>query len=238
MLALGLSGIVLWWPRNNRWRDAYGISKGARGWLFYRQLHGTAGITASVLFIILSFSGIAIAFPQTTTALVRTSLGLGASTAAPIGPGAPVVRVTPVDGMEPIGADQAVQLAADAVPNSRLVTVFLPTGREQPARVTLLPQDAPQGAPAVTVFVDPYRAQTISVRDPWAGDVGDDVMTWQRPLHTGRGTNALYRALIFAVGFLPPLFAVTGVAMWWVKRRTRVMGIRRGDPAMEGVAAE
>jgi len=45
------------------------------------------------------------------------------------------------------------------------------------------------------------------------------------PLHTGRGTNAIYRALIFVVGFLPPLFAFTGVAMWWVKRRARAMRV-------------
>ena len=94
MLALGLSGIVLWWPRGNRWRDAYGIKKGARGWLFHRQLHGTAGITSWLLFIVLSFSGIAIAFPQTMTALVRTAVCRGPSTIAPaIGPGAPQVRV-------------------------------------------------------------------------------------------------------------------------------------------------
>ena len=74
MLALGLSGIVLWWPRHGRWDGAYGVKKGARGWLLQRQLHGTAGITAWLLFIVLSFSGIVIAFPQTTTALVRTVL--------------------------------------------------------------------------------------------------------------------------------------------------------------------
>ena len=81
------------------------------------------------------------------------------------------------------------------------------------------------------------------MRDPWAGDLGDDVMTWQRPLHTGRGTNDVYRALIFIGGLLPPLFAVTGVAMWWTKRRvrSRVAPINGSIPArdsIEGVAAE
>ncbi len=82
MLALGLSGIVLWWPRAT-WRGAYGVKKDARGWLFYRQLHGTAGITAWLLFIVLSFSGIVIAFPQTTTALVRTGMGLAQADSRP-----------------------------------------------------------------------------------------------------------------------------------------------------------
>jgi uncharacterized iron-regulated membrane protein len=241
MLALGLSGIVLWWPRQNNWRGAYGVKRNARGWLFHRQLHGTAGITAWLLFIVLSFSGIAIAFPQTVTTLVRGSLIEGPSTTAPaIGPGAQV-RVTPVEGAQRIDADKALAVATAAVPNTHPVIIFLPNGREQPFRLGLLPNGAALGAPTINVFVDPYRAETISVRDPWAGDLGDSVMTLQRPLHTGRGTNAVYRALIFAVGLLPPLFAVTGIMMWWAKRRgrARIAAGREDSGAIpEGVAAE
>jgi uncharacterized iron-regulated membrane protein len=239
MLALGLSGIVLWWPRQNRWAGAFGVKKGARGWLFHRQLHGTVGITAWLLFIVLSFSGTAIAFPQTTAAFVRSALFLGPSTTPPaFGPGAQTVRVTPVEGAKRIGADKALAVAMAAAPNTHPSIMFLPGGREQPFRLGLLPDGAAQGSPTINVFVDPYRAQAIGVRDPWAGDTGDSVMTWQRPLHTGRGTNDVYRALIFMVGLLPSLFAVTGVAMWWTKRRARA-GARSRDRAIpEGVAAE
>ncbi|HEX3483555.1 MAG TPA: PepSY-associated TM helix domain-containing protein [Micropepsaceae bacterium] len=239
MLALGLSGIVLWWPKQNRWRDAYGIKKGARGWLFHRQLHGTVGITAWLLFIVLSFSGIAIAFPQTTGALVRGALLEGTSQMAPAtGPGAQGVRVKRVDGVQRIDASRALAVATAAAPNARLVTMFLPNGREQPFRLFLLPESAAQGSPMTTVLVDPYRAEAINVRDPWAGDLGDVVMNWQRPLHTGRGTNDIYRAAIFLVGLLPLLFAVTGVAMWWNKRRTRAVVSSRGHKVPQGVAAE
>jgi uncharacterized iron-regulated membrane protein len=239
MLALGLSGIVLWWPRRNRWRDAYGVKKGARGWLFHRQLHGTTGITAWLLFIVLSFSGTAIAFPQTTASFVRVILFQGPSTAAPAaGPGAPAIRVAPVEGQERIDADKALAIAMAAVPGSHLVTMFLPVGREQPYRLFLLPNGAAQGSPPVAVFVDPYRAQTISVRNPWAGDLGDSVITWQRPLHTGRGTNAVYRASIFLVGLLPALFAITGAGMWWTKRRARARSAADSDAILQGVAAE
>jgi uncharacterized iron-regulated membrane protein len=232
MLALGITGIVLWWPRGNRWKDAYGVKKGATGWLFYRQLHGTAGITAWVLFIILSFTGIAIAFPQTISALAE-----GPTRVAVQGPGTPQIRVRPVEGATPIKADQALNLARAAAPDARPVFMFLPQGADQPIRVNLLHAGAASGAPSLSVAVDPYRGEVVNVRDPWAGDLGDDVMTWQRPLHTGRGTSELYKFAIFLVGLLPPLFAVTGMLMWWVKRRAR--GVARGrHGAMEGVPAE
>jgi uncharacterized iron-regulated membrane protein len=241
MLALGLSGIVLWWPRGDagKWRRAVGVTKGARGWLFHRQLHGTAGIASWLLLIVLSFSGIAIAFPQTITDLVRGVLIEGPSTTVPvIGPGAPQVRVEPIEGQARIDADRAIAIALESAPNTHLTTLFLPAGREQPYRVFLLPDGAAQGSPPVNVFVDPYRAQTISVRDPWAGDLGDDVMTWQRPLHTGRGTNEVYKALIFIVGLIPVLFAITGVAMWCAKRRGRALIAASNDGIAQGVAAE
>ena len=63
-------------------------------------------------------------------------------------------------------------------------------------------------------------------------------MTWQRPLHTGRGTNAVYRAAIFLVGLLPVLFAVTGVMMWWTKRQARTRVRTEREPLPAGVAAE
>jgi uncharacterized iron-regulated membrane protein len=240
MLALGLSGIVLWWPRGGtgKWRNAFGIAKNARGWLFHRQLHGTAGISAWALFIVLSFSGIVIAFPQSTTALVRGVLFQGPSTMALAnGPGAPQIRVDPIPGQARIDADTAIAVALASAPNTHLTNLFLPAGRQQPYRVFLLPDGMAQGLPPVNVLVDPYRAQTIGVRDPWAGDLGDAVMTWQRPLHTGRGTNEIYKALIFIVGLIPVLFAFTGIAMWWAKRRgrARIMG---KDIVPEGVAAE
>ena len=147
------------------------------------------------------------------------------------------MRVVPVDSAR-IDADKALALATAAAPNTKLVTMFIPNGREQPFRLSLLPSGAAQGSPTITAFIDPYRAEIISVRDPWAGDLGDSVMTWQRPLHTGRGTNAVYRALIFVVGLLPPLFAVTGVAMWWTKRRGRARIAAGNDAIPQGVAAE
>lgn len=146
--------------------------------------------------------------------------------------------MTPVEGVQRIGADKALAVAEAAAPNTHPVIMFLPNGREQPFRLGLLPNGAAQGAPTINVFVDPYRAEAISVRDPWAGDLGDAVMTWQRPLHTGRGTNTIYRALIFAVGLLPPLFAVTGIMMWWAKRRGRAAIAAGNDAIPEGVAAE
>jgi hypothetical protein len=44
-----------------------------------------------------------------------------------------------------------------------------------------------------------------------------------RPLHSGDGFGAAWRLLVFVSGLLPPLFAISGVAMWVLKRRRRAL---------------
>jgi uncharacterized iron-regulated membrane protein len=221
MTGLGLSGLAIWWPRAGAWRGAYGIKRGARGWLFYRQLHGTIGITAWILFVTLSVSGVAMAFPQTASAGVRALFGRDRTASAP-----PLQRsgndsIQPAEGTAPLDADKASALALQAVRDTHVAVIFLPNAPGQLFRINLLHDGAVQDAPPITALVDPSRAQIVDVRDPWAGGTGSQVINWQRPLHTGRGTYALYRAAIFLVGLLPPVFAVTGASMWWIKRRQR-----------------
>ena len=74
MLLLGLSGIVLWWPKRGAWKFAFGVRKRAKGYLFHRDLHGAVGIWLWLVFIIVSFSGVVIAFPDTAKALIPTCI--------------------------------------------------------------------------------------------------------------------------------------------------------------------
>lgn len=58
MLALGTSGLVMWWPRPGQWRRAFTIRRGTQGFRFHRELHGTVGIWGLIIFFIVSFSGV------------------------------------------------------------------------------------------------------------------------------------------------------------------------------------
>jgi len=57
---------------------------------------------------------------------------------------------------------------------------------------------------------------------------------WLRVLHYGNGLGVVWRALVFFAGFLPLLFAITGVRMWWLKRaqRRQVIGVPEGAGAL------
>ncbi len=64
MLLLGVTGLVLWWPKRGQWKYAFLVRRTAQGLRFHRELHAATGIWIFVVFMIVSFSGVVIAFPN------------------------------------------------------------------------------------------------------------------------------------------------------------------------------
>jgi uncharacterized iron-regulated membrane protein len=209
MLAMGVSGLVIWWPRPGRWRAAFSVASKARGVRFYRELHGAAGIWGLIVLIAVSFSGVYLAFPET----------VGSALAVADARSMPQPKVQPVQGAKAIDADQAIAIAEGAV-RGTLKSIGLPQRPDQPYRVALAHAGNADGAPMVTVFVEPWTAQVIEVRDPTASGA-TAFLAWQRAIHTGEGLGWFWHVLVALSGLLPALFAVTGVSMWILKRRAQ-----------------
>jgi len=222
MVVLGISGLVNWWPPRRRWREGFVVRRKARGMVLYRQLHGAAGIWAYVVFIVVSLSGVYLAFPQT----MRDAINVVAP-ARDLRAAAAAVKVERVAGATPMPVDEAVTLARQGVPEARIDFVGLPSRPDQSYRITLLRPGQDRGAPAVTVFVDPWTRQIATTFDPREYSAGETVISWQHALHSGDGAGPLWKLLVFVVGFLPLLFSITGVWMWWLKRAQRLAAATR-----------
>ena len=65
MCILGLTGLVLWWPKRGQWKYAFKVRRTATGLRFHRELHAATGIWIFLVFMAVSFSGVVIAWPQT-----------------------------------------------------------------------------------------------------------------------------------------------------------------------------
>jgi uncharacterized iron-regulated membrane protein len=226
MLLLGCSGIVIWWPKRGQWNAGFRIRRNARGYWLYRDLHGAVGIWGLVVFLIVSFSGVAIAFPETMRSVVTLGAAQPASAFdARNGPG-----VEPVKGREPMGLDAAVALVKAQVPNADVRSISLPAS-DAAWRVAIGSMEI---GPVSTAYVDPWRAKIVAMRNVSASGA-DNFMAWQRPLHQGSGWGAVWRILVFLSGLLPSLFVTTGIVMWMKKRRARVRVV--SSAATEGANA-
>ena len=218
LLGLGCSGLYLWWPRPGQWKAAFLVRRAAKGLRFNRELHGAVGIWSLVLFMLVNFTGVYLAFPQQISAAVNA-----------VWPGRDMraamfqARVEPMRGTQPMGVNEAVALARSRVPDGRFLNAFRP---DQAMRVGLIRSDHAEGAPIITVIIDPFRQSVVDVFDPRTMSTGEAIIAWQRALHYGIGLGGGYKFLVFVSGVVIPVFAVTGFLMWWLKRRNRRAGER------------
>ena len=228
MLAMGLSGLVNWWPRRGQWRRSFGVSRAAGGVRLHREMHGMAGIWGLAVFLVVSFGGVYLAFPETVRSVVDALVPARDLRAA-----ANAIKVEPISGARPLAVDEAIALARSRVPDTTLRMVFLPSRPEQPLRVLLMPAGAERMAPSATVFVDPWRSRVVEVFEPRSFSAGETMLAWQHALHAGHGFGRGWQMLVFLSGFLPLLFVVTGVTMWWLKRRRRAAPAAVSDPLLD-----
>lgn len=228
LLVLGCSGLYLWWPRPGQWKAAFLVRRTAKGLRFNRELHGAVGIWSLVLFMLVNFTGVYLAFPQQISSAVNA-----------VWPGRDMraamfqARVEPMRGTEPMGVNEAVELARSRVPDGRFLNAFLAIRPDQALRVGLVRADHAEGAPIITVIIDPFRRAIIDVFDPQTMSTGEKIIAWQRTLHYGIGLGGTYKFLVFVSGVIIPVFAVTGFLMWWLKRRNR----RAGEQAKAAILA-
>ena len=221
MLVLGCSGLCLWWPKAGQWKAAFTVRRTAKGIRFNRELHGAVGIWSLLLFMVVNFTGVYLAFPQQVSSAVNT-----------IWPGRDMraaqfqARVAPIRGATAISLDEALALARERVPDARFLNAFLPTRPDQALRIGMIRPGHAEGAPAITVVIDPWRKSVVDVFDPRTLSTGETIIAWQRALHYGQGLGAGYQFLVFMSGVIIPIFAVTGFLMWWLKRRNRRAGER------------
>lgn len=213
MCLLGLSGLVLWWPKRGQWKYAFQVRRTATGLRFHRELHAATGIWIFLVFMALSFSGVVIAWPDIFGNSARV----------------PRAHVShPAVQAKALGATEAVLAASAAVPGLQPRSIVMPARPGMPISVNYLSH----GAMGASVLVDSSSGAILAVRDP-----SERFLAWMRPVHDG-SLGAVWRFLVFLSGLVPTLFLVTGLLMWWKKRQRRVaMTAMTDDLAGEEAAA-
>jgi uncharacterized iron-regulated membrane protein len=234
MSLFGLTGLVLWWPRKGQWRHAFGVKRGTKGFRFHRDLHGATGFWSLIVFMILSVSGVYLAFPVTFQSTVASvfSIKNGLTEAQ-----ADAATIASIPDKKAITPDDAVKLALAVVPNSRVLSVELPPDPGGIYMVALAPVPYGDDAPQISAFIGP-GTEISDVVDPRNYAVAKRVLMWLRVLHYGNGLGMVWRVLVFFAGFLPLLFAITGVYMWWLKRAQRLRTLDVAEGAVAISAAE
>jgi uncharacterized iron-regulated membrane protein len=189
-----LTGVYLWWPRGGglrrgvRWRRGPGLLS---------NLHHMIGIWISLPLAVAALSGIYLAFPQQSRALLAS---IFPTTSVPRSFNAPLLQPTARN------IDQVVDAARTALADARPSTIFLPTRQQGVWRVELTMQATHE--PAALNIEDGSGAVTRDVAKS-----GDRIAALIRGIHQGSRGGFLWHVLLTLCGLLPPLFGLSGIVI-------------------------
>ncbi len=207
MLISALTGLWVWWPRHGglargfRWRRGPGPSS---------NLHHRIGIFVALPLVAVSLTGIYIAFPQQSREFLSAIVPMSAQGQRPRGDNAPMQRSR-------LTIDAALDAALKVLPGASPLAINLPTRGAPEWRIQLLPRDATE--PMFVAVVDATGEVKQSGSQPLTGD---RIAQWIRWTHEGSHLSLVWKLAVFACGVSPPIFFVTGIMIWWRRRRLRV----------------
>ena len=212
-----LSGLALWIPKPTlkALRQSLRISHGGSWPRFNYSFHRSAGFFAAPVLVVLGVTGCYFNLPKWITPVVANI--------APVAVADKVVNRSAPGGAT-IGAGAAVAAVQLRFPAARVSRVALPASASAPFEVRVRqPGEVRQGDGATRIFVDARDGEVLRVRDPLRAARGDTLLNWFYPLHTGQAFGTAGRSFISIFGTAPLLFFITGVALWWRRRRSRAV---------------
>jgi len=214
-----------WWAR---WKPAWMIRTGGSGYRINFDIHRAFGLWTWALLFVLAFTAFSL---NLSREIFRPLLAM-VSTVTPqpftTRPESP--RHEPIEPR--IGYAEAIEAGrAEAARRGWTEPVgHVFYARRQGFYGVRFFEGDEHGAAGVgphALYVDANDGGVIGARVPWKGTVADIFIQAQFPLHSGRILGLPGRILISAMGLMVAALSVTGVVIWWRKRRAR-MAVRRG----------
>jgi uncharacterized iron-regulated membrane protein len=97
-------------------------------------------------------------------------------------------------------------------------------------------EDGASGAGPRSFYFDSEDGRLLGERIPLEGAAGDLFLALQLPLHTGRIIGLPGRIAVSLMGVVVAVLSVTGVVIWWRKRRARAVASVRDARLLQGLS--
>lgn len=205
-----VTGVVLWWPRNRKWRKAFTMKWPARPERLNYDIHRLSGFFLLPVALAVLLSGLYFNLPHQFRAVVEAFSQLTKVEKYRSRPETPTH----------VSLDEALAIVARQFPEGRIYAVTMPKPGNGSYAVNQLFPIGWGLEGRRTIYIDQFRGDVLHVNDPLSGD-GDGFMAWQWPLHSGYVLGWPGRIAVFVFGLSWPLVFVTGVIRWLQKRRAR-----------------
>jgi uncharacterized iron-regulated membrane protein len=230
LLVLLGTGLILWWPKQWRqFKGAVSLALDRKGRAFHFNLHNTLGFWSAIPLFAMALTGSIMAIKPLGAALQGGAREMRppAALSDPALPAAPLAVIA-THAAETFPGWQQLRLhaprAMTASPDNHDEPAYAGKGKnpaQQTWRVEAVTAGTPHEHARSRAWLDPRTAAVLRV-DRFADlPLGARLRALARPLHDGSILGRPTQFIVFLGVLMLPVLSVTGVSLWWLKRRAQ-----------------
>jgi uncharacterized iron-regulated membrane protein len=177
------------------------------------DLHNSIGFLSSLFVFVFAATGAYMAFEPWT---VPATYAITHSK-----PPEQNVFSTPESDVDPISLDYAATAAQDSLPDAAILWIVIP---RQPRDFYLIKMRFPgdrSDTGSSEVWIDQFSGKLLEIANSRTASPGRRIESMNRIIHTGAIFGVSGKALAVLMSLMLSLQSVTGVHMWWAKRRAK-----------------
>jgi uncharacterized iron-regulated membrane protein len=209
---LSLTGIILW----PGWRKlAAGFKIKWNGHIKRRNfdIHKVAGIITAIFLLLTGFTGFAWNVPQAHVEEAIYALTFTPKLSEPVS--------RPIPNQQPLPLEDLLKRADAIFPNAR--TTFISFPHEPKGVFTVVKKQAGEliSWGSTTIAFDQFSGEVVQVEDAMKPSRAGAILNQFVPLHYGTFAGIYSRILYVFVGLAPTVLMITGLIMWWHRKRNK-----------------
>lgn len=215
LLFSSATGIYLWWPKPKTWKAAFRFKMSARGLARWFSLHNVIGLYSAIAIFILSATGVWILKPEWVEPAINT--------ATPLRGAPPASLIASKDACATsTTAETALNLAIAHLPKSKLAYLVSPEEDRKFFEINFSNADSWNVRDGdATVYVDPNCARIVDTIKGDSLSAGEAAKRATVPMHNGLMFGTIGQVFVFLAGLALPILYVSGLILWWRRRKQR-----------------
>ena len=217
------TGIVLWWPRNSKFKAALRYRLSGTMPAVIRQLHTVTGVYVGVVLVAMAISGLVIVLPGPARLVIEQFAEV-----RPLKPFTTDIRndeSSSLDGrrIQNVKLNELAATVQKSYPGSTVNLLLFPHIEGKGTfTFRLLPKGKSVALATTQVYLDPRTGKILDTFDPTSQPSANTYLgLWNLYIHAGQIAGIAGRLVVLLAGILLLSMVGTGLYIWWKKRRPR-----------------
>jgi uncharacterized iron-regulated membrane protein len=204
--ALSATGLLLWLLSGGNWRALVTIrTKPSRRFNF--ELHRAAGLWAMCFMVVISLTGVGLAYPQTLRGAWEHLTGQPAAVLAP--------KLAEARTQQQKSLDEYIAIGRAAIPDGAPTELRVPVPPTGPVIVRIWRSGDLTQTGSNRVYIDPESGRVLSTDLAANWPLGVRLFQALAPIHYGEFGGLPIKILWSLLGVAPAVLFVTGFLFWW-----------------------